>query len=56
MWRYYTPSIVEVGILVGSIGWFFTWFLLFSKTMPAVAITEIKEMIAPPVRGSLGAK
>jgi hypothetical protein len=29
------------------------WFLLFAKTFPAVAITEIKEMVAPPVKGSL---
>ena len=46
---------VEWGILIGSAGWFFTWFLLFCKTFPAVAITEIKEMIPPTVKGSLEA-
>lgn len=56
MWRNYAPSLVEYGILIGSFGWFFMWFLLFCKTMPGVAITEIKELIAPPLKGSLEAK
>ena len=46
----------EWGILIGSAGWFFTWFLLFCKTFPAVAITELKEMIEPKVKGTLEAK
>jgi len=56
MWRFYSPSLVEYGILLGSCGWFAMWFLLFCKTMPGVAITEIKELIAPPIKGSLEAK
>lgn len=52
-WTYYWPTWIEWGILIGSAGWFFLWFLLFVKTFPAVAITEIKEMIAPPVKGTL---
>jgi Ni/Fe-hydrogenase subunit HybB-like protein len=55
-WWYYTPSAVEMGIVLGSFGWFSFWFLLFIKVLPAVAIAEIKEMIAPPVKGSLEAK
>jgi len=50
-WGSYVPTIVELGVTIGSFGWFFFWFLLFCKTLPAVAITEIKEMIAPPMRG-----
>jgi Ni/Fe-hydrogenase subunit HybB-like protein len=56
MWRNYAPSLVEYGVLIGSCGWFMMLFLLFCKTMPGVAITEIKELIAPPVRGKLEAK
>ena len=56
MWRFYEPSATEYGILLGSAGWFFFWFLIFCRVMPAVAITEIKEMIAPPLRGGLEAK
>jgi hypothetical protein len=38
---------------VGSAGWFFFWFLLFVKSFPAIALTEIKEMVEPPVKGSV---
>ena len=48
-WVLYVPSWVEMGIMVGSFAWFFMWFLLFVKLMPAIAIAEIKEMIKPPL-------
>ncbi|MBA2322107.1 MAG: polysulfide reductase NrfD [Deltaproteobacteria bacterium] len=53
VWSYYWPSYIEWLILVGSFGWFFMWFLVFCKTLPAIAITEIKEMIPPPLKGKL---
>jgi hypothetical protein len=37
-------SLVEAGITLGSFGFFFTWFLLFSRFLPIVAITELKEV------------
>lgn len=49
---YYRISPIEYGIMIGSFGWFGFWFLLFLQTLPAIAIAEIKEMIAPPVRGA----
>ena len=49
-WVYYSPTWVEMGILVGSFGWFGLWFLLFIKIMPSVAIAEIKEAIRPPLK------
>jgi Ni/Fe-hydrogenase subunit HybB-like protein len=52
-WTVYAPTYIEWGVLLGSFGWFMFWFLLFAKTFPAVAITEIKEMVAPPLKGSL---
>ena len=55
-WWYYWPSVIEWGIMLGSFGWFGFWFLLFLQVLPAVAIAEIKEMIAPPVKGALEAK
>jgi Ni/Fe-hydrogenase subunit HybB-like protein len=42
-WSVYRPSLVEIGITVGSFGWFFTWFLVFLKLLPAVSIAELKE-------------
>ncbi len=50
-WGNYYGSMTEAAITIGSFGWFFFWFLLFCKTFPAIAITEIKEMIAPPTKG-----
>ncbi|MEC7240238.1 MAG: NrfD/PsrC family molybdoenzyme membrane anchor subunit [Myxococcota bacterium] len=49
-WVYYLPNRIEMGILVGSFGWFFMWFLLFVKVMPSVAIAEIKEGVRPPLK------
>ena len=42
-WGNYHPSFVEIGILIGSFGWFFTLFLIFTKVLPVIAITEVKE-------------
>lgn len=42
---YYTPSLVEWGITIGSFGWFFTFFLLFTKTIPVIPVTELKEEV-----------
>jgi Ni/Fe-hydrogenase subunit HybB-like protein len=41
-WVMYTPTLVEVAILVGSFGLFFTCFLLFIRLLPMVAIWEVK--------------
>lgn len=53
-WALYFPTYIELGVTIGSFGWFSFWFLLFCKSFPAVAITEIKEMIAPPQKGVHG--
>jgi molybdopterin-containing oxidoreductase family membrane subunit len=44
-WSYYVPSWVEIGIFVGSIGLFFTLFLIFTRIAPVVAIAEIKSIL-----------
>ena len=41
-WAYYKPTLVDAGILIGSFGFFFTFILLFTKTMPVVSIAEVK--------------
>jgi len=41
-WAYYTPTLTDFGLLIGSFGLFFTLTLLFVKNAPAVAIAEIK--------------
>ena len=45
-WSYYTPSLVELGILAGSFGVFFTCFLLFVRAAPVVALHEVKHTLA----------
>jgi Ni/Fe-hydrogenase subunit HybB-like protein len=46
-WGTYRPTLYEVGITVGSFGWFFFWMLLFVKIFPPVAIAELKESALP---------
>ena len=46
----YNPTWADWGIMAGSFGWFFMWFLLFVKNFPAVSISEVKEVLPPPKR------
>ena len=41
-WAYFTPTWVDIGMLIGSFGLFFTLFLLFCRFMPVIAMTEVK--------------
>jgi Ni/Fe-hydrogenase subunit HybB-like protein len=49
-WRNYQPSWVEMAILAGSFAWFFMWFLLFLRVLPAVSVAELKEVLPVPNR------
>ena len=44
-WAIYTPTWVDLGMLAGSFGLFFTFFLLFCKFLPVVAMAEIKTVM-----------
>ncbi|MGE3163808.1 MAG: NrfD/PsrC family molybdoenzyme membrane anchor subunit [Planctomycetota bacterium] len=44
-WGYYTPTAVDVGIMLGSFGLFFTLFLLFCRFAPFVAMAEVKQVL-----------
>ncbi|MCZ4693162.1 hydrogenase [Ancylomarina euxinus] len=44
-WSMYSPTIVEVGIFIGTLGLFFSCFLLFIRVFPVIAIAEIKTVI-----------
>jgi len=44
-WDYYSPTIYDIGIFVGSFGLFFTLFLLFLKHLPMVAMAEVKGIL-----------
>jgi molybdopterin-containing oxidoreductase family membrane subunit len=52
-WGYFTPTWVDIGMLVGSFGLFMTLFLLFIRYLPVIAMAEIKAIMpaADPHRG-----
>ncbi len=49
-WRTYRPTWVEMGITAGAFAWFFMWFLLFLRILPAVSVAELKEVLPAPRR------
>jgi len=44
-WSYYKPTIYEVAIFIGTLGIFFTCFLLFIRFLPVIAIAEVKAVL-----------
>ena len=44
-WAMFHPTWVEVSIFIGSIGVFFTLFLLFIRVLPSVAMAEVKLLL-----------
>lgn len=50
-WNVYVPSLVELSILVGTLGLFCTLFLIFVKIFPSVSIYEVKETLPEPRGG-----
>ncbi len=44
-WTMFHPTFVDVGIFIGTIGIFFTCFLLFSRTFPVIALSELKTIL-----------
>jgi molybdopterin-containing oxidoreductase family membrane subunit len=45
VWGNYTPSLIEMGIMLGAFSLFFLLFLLFVKHLPSVSMTEMKETL-----------
>ena len=44
-WQIYKPTLVDIGILLGSFGLFFTLVLLFARVLPVIATTETKSAL-----------
>jgi molybdopterin-containing oxidoreductase family membrane subunit len=58
-WGYYQPTLIDVLTFAGAIGLFLTFFLLFLRFVPMIAIAEIKSVIpqgnpAHPLGGAKG--
>jgi len=44
-WSMFSPSFIDIGIFLGTIGFFFTLFLLYSRTFPVIAQAELKTIL-----------
>jgi Ni/Fe-hydrogenase subunit HybB-like protein len=44
-WAMFYPTWVDVSVFIGSIGVFFTLFLLFLRVLPSIAIAEVKLLL-----------
>jgi molybdopterin-containing oxidoreductase family membrane subunit len=44
-WGMFHPSFVDIGIFIGTIGIFFTLFLLYARTFPILALNELKSIL-----------
>ena len=47
-WSMYTPTIVEVSILIGSFGLFFFFYFLFCRFLPTINMAELKSIVLTP--------
>jgi molybdopterin-containing oxidoreductase family membrane subunit len=47
-WSMYTPTIVEVSILIGSFGLFFFFYFLFCRYLPTINMAELKSIVLTP--------
>ncbi|HEY5469965.1 MAG TPA: NrfD/PsrC family molybdoenzyme membrane anchor subunit [Bacteroidales bacterium] len=44
-WTMYKPTIVEFGLLIGTLGIFFSAFFLFIRIFPVISIFEVKSIL-----------
>ena len=44
-WTMFSPSFVDIGIFLGTIGFFFVLFLMYARTFPVVAQAELKTIL-----------
>lgn len=44
-WSMFYPTWVDVGVFIGTIGIFFTFYLLFARFFPVLALNELKSIL-----------
>jgi len=44
-WTMFSPTYIDVGIFIGTIGFFFVLFLLYARTFPVIAQAEVKTIL-----------
>jgi molybdopterin-containing oxidoreductase family membrane subunit len=44
-WTMFHPTFIDIGVYIGTIGIFFTMFLLFARVFPVIAQAETKSIL-----------
>ena len=44
-WTMFSPTFVDIGIFIGTIGFFFVLFLLYARSFPVIAQAEVKSIL-----------
>ncbi|QFZ54244.1 molybdopterin oxidoreductase [Oceanihabitans sp. IOP_32] len=44
-WTMFSPTFVDIGTFIGTIGFFFVLFLLYARTFPIIAQAEVKTIL-----------
>lgn len=44
-WTQFSPTFVDIGIFIGTLGFFFVLFLLFARTFPVIPQAEVKSIL-----------
>ena len=44
-WTMFSPTFIDIGTFIGTIGFFFVLFLLYSRTFPVIAQAEVKTIL-----------
>ena len=44
-WTYFSPTFVDIGTFIGTIGFFFVLFLLYARSFPVIAQAEVKTIL-----------
>jgi Ni/Fe-hydrogenase subunit HybB-like protein len=54
-WGYFRPTWVDIGTFVGTMGMFLTFFLLFLRFLPSIAMSEVKGVLHQQIQAEKGA-
>lgn len=46
LWRTFAPTLIDLSILIGSIGFFALLMLLFSRLFPVISLHDVRELVA----------
>ena len=44
-WTMFMPTVIDVGIFIGSNGFFFVLFLLYARTFPVISQASMKSIL-----------